>query len=96
MILNFPETIHIAVKHTSVVLIGDLSAWISDHGQFIGNLFNPFVPNAYGASLEVSNLAKLSLSTMYNNVTTCYFTATRYLVQYNPCMHNIEKWSKIF
>ena len=46
MILNFPETTHMAVKHTSVVLIGDLSTWISDHDQFIGKLFNPFVPSA--------------------------------------------------
>jgi len=39
MLLNLPSNMHIMVRHTAIVLIGDLSQWMSNHEQFIGKLF---------------------------------------------------------
>jgi len=46
-IFNLPADSHIAVYHTSVQLIGELSPWIGKHPQLLGNtsflqLFNHF------------------------------------------------------
>ena len=39
MILNLPANIHIAVRHTCVVLIGDLASWISMNDEVLSKLF---------------------------------------------------------
>lgn len=36
-ILNLPNDTHIAVRHTSVLLLGELCEWINSHPQSIGN-----------------------------------------------------------
>lgn len=36
MLLNLPANMHIMVRHTAVVLIGDLSHWVSHHQEFLG------------------------------------------------------------
>lgn len=37
-ILNLPPDTHIAVKHTSILLLGELCEWINSHLQTLGNL----------------------------------------------------------
>lgn len=32
-ILNLPENTHIAVRHTSIILLGELCEWIDSHPQ---------------------------------------------------------------
>lgn len=36
-ILNLPTNTHIAVRHTSLLLLGQLSEWIEKHPQYLGN-----------------------------------------------------------
>lgn len=36
-ILNLPENTHIAVRHTSILLLGELCEWIEMHPQSLGN-----------------------------------------------------------
>lgn len=38
-ILNLPENTHIAVRHTSILLLGELCEWIDNHPQSLGNIF---------------------------------------------------------
>ena len=38
MLLNLSADVHIMVRHTAVVLIGDLAKWIRYHDEFIGLL----------------------------------------------------------
>ena len=35
-ILNLPENTHIAVRHTSILLLGELCEWIDSHPQSLG------------------------------------------------------------
>jgi len=37
-ILTLPPTTHIAVKQTSLLLLGELSEWIEQHPQSLGTL----------------------------------------------------------
>lgn len=37
-ILNLPENTHVAVRHTSVLLLGELCEWIERHPQSLGKL----------------------------------------------------------
>lgn len=37
-ILNLPENTHIAVRHTSILLLGELCEWINSHPQSLGNV----------------------------------------------------------
>lgn len=38
-ILNLPENTHIAVRHTSILLLGELCEWIESHPEFLGNVY---------------------------------------------------------
>lgn len=35
-ILSLPDQVHMAVKSTSIRLIGELAEWLNKHPQFIG------------------------------------------------------------
>ena len=35
-IINLPEGTHVAVKHTSIHMLGELSEWIEKHPEVIG------------------------------------------------------------
>lgn len=37
-ILNLPENTHIAVRHTSILLLGELCEWINSHPQSLGKV----------------------------------------------------------
>lgn len=37
-ILSLPENTHVAVRHTSVLLLGELCEWIERHPQSLGKL----------------------------------------------------------
>jgi transportin-3 len=37
-ILNLPPNSHIAVRYTSLLLLGELCEWIEKHPQSLGNL----------------------------------------------------------
>lgn len=37
-ILNLPENTHIAVRHTSILLLGEFCDWIFLHPQSLGNI----------------------------------------------------------
>lgn len=39
-ILNLPENTHIAVRHTSILLLGELCEWIDRHPQSLGENVN--------------------------------------------------------
>ena len=39
-ILAMPESTHIAVRHTSIQLLGELAEWIDNHGQLLGENFH--------------------------------------------------------
>jgi len=54
MILNLPPSVHILVRHTSVVLIGDLSSWIAEHDQLIDPAFQFIL-----TSLQHKDLAQM-------------------------------------
>lgn len=41
-ILNLPENTHVAVRHTSVLLLGELCEWIERHPQSLGKLYYMF------------------------------------------------------
>ena len=36
LMLHFPPNIHVAVRHTAMVLAGDLAHWIAHHEEYIG------------------------------------------------------------
>ena len=36
MVLNLPSTCHVAVRHSSIKLVGELADWIHEHPQYIG------------------------------------------------------------
>ena len=35
-VLHLPPTVHVAVRHTSLKLVGELKEWIEKHPQYIG------------------------------------------------------------
>lgn len=39
-ILNLPENTHIAVRHTSILLLGELCEWINSHPQTLEPILN--------------------------------------------------------
>lgn len=39
-ILNLPENTHIAVRHTSILLLGELCEWIDRHPRSLGENSN--------------------------------------------------------
>ena len=39
-VLGIPEDAHVAVRHTSVRLLGELSDWICTHPQYLDRTFN--------------------------------------------------------
>jgi hypothetical protein len=42
-ILNLPENTHLAVRHTSILLLGELCEWINSHPQSLGIFFYKFI-----------------------------------------------------
>ena len=39
-LLNVPETAHIAIRHISIKLVGELSVWIAKHPEFLERILN--------------------------------------------------------
>lgn len=39
-LLNVPDTAHIAIRHTSIKLVGELCVWISKHPEFLERILN--------------------------------------------------------
>lgn len=54
-ILNMPETTHIAVRYTSVLLLGELCEWIEKHPHVLDPILNFLV-----LGLAVPGLGKLN------------------------------------
>ncbi|XP_057317211.1 transportin-3-like [Hydractinia symbiolongicarpus] len=60
LVLNLPPNIHIMVRHTCVVLVGDISHWIVDHDQFISPVFQ-YILNAL-QNKDLAQMAAYALS----------------------------------
>lgn len=62
-ILNMPAITHIAVKYTSILLLGELSEWIEKHPQVLDPVLNFLVQ-----SLAVQGLGRVNLQLNKLNV----------------------------
>lgn len=36
VVLNLPSSLHVAVRHTSIKLVGELAEWIKTHPDYLG------------------------------------------------------------
>ena len=36
VVLNLPSNCHVAVRHTSIKLVGELAEWIEKHPEYLG------------------------------------------------------------
>ena len=55
MIVGLPQDVHIQVRHTCVVLIGDLANWISEHTELVDGTFQYIL-----SSLQHKDLAQMA------------------------------------
>ncbi|XP_066257134.1 transportin-3 [Euwallacea similis] len=65
-ILNIPSSTHIAVRYTSVLLLGELSEWIEKHPQVLDPVLNFLVQG-----LSVEGLAGAAATALQNICVTC-------------------------
>ena len=55
-VLSIPTTAHIAVRYTTLQLIGELCEWIDKHPQVIGKYENVWCPQVAQAVLSIQCL----------------------------------------
>lgn len=65
-ILNLPQTTHIAVRHTSVLLLGELCEWIEKHPQSLEPILNFLL-----FCLQQPQLATAAASALQNICSSC-------------------------
>jgi len=60
LMLHFPPNIHVAVRHTAMVLAGDLAHWIAHHEEYIDHVFQ-FLLNGFQTK-ELAEIAAISVA----------------------------------
>lgn len=65
-ILNVPENTHIAVRHTSILLLGELCEWINSHPQSLEPVLNFLL-----ACLNHRGLASAAFGALHSICTAC-------------------------
>lgn len=65
-ILSIPPTTHIAVRHTSLKLIGELAEWIDSHPQFLEQILNWLL-----AGLQDPKLSSEAATALQNMCSQC-------------------------
>lgn len=87
-ILNLPENTHIAVRHTSIMLLGELCEWINSHS----GLLDPILKFLW-THLNQQGLGSAALSALQSISTAC----PEHMAQHFPTLleisHNLDNFS---
>lgn len=84
-IINIPETTHIAVRYTSVLLLGELCEWIESHSQVLDPVLN-FLIHA----LAQPGLGAAAANALQNICATCSDNLSRHVPILLQLLHQID------
>lgn len=87
-ILNLPENTHIAVRYTSVLLLGELRDWIEKHPQSLDPILNFLV--CYLSQAGVGNAAVTALQ---NICTACNEHMSRHIPILLQLLHQVDTFA---
>ncbi|XP_050298662.1 transportin-3 [Anthonomus grandis grandis] len=87
-ILNLPESTHLAVRHTSVLLLGELCEWIEEHPHVLDPTLNFLVQG-----LAVPGLSAAAATALQNICVTCNTCMPRYMPILLQVMHQVDNLS---
>ncbi|XP_048516795.1 transportin-3 [Dendroctonus ponderosae] len=87
-ILNSPSSTHLAVRYTSVLLLGELSEWIEKHPQVLDPILNFIVQG-----LAVPGLGAAAASALQNICLKCSTSMTRHITILLQLLHQVDSLS---
>lgn len=73
MVLNLPSTCHVAVRHSSIKLVGELAEWIHEHPQYLDPVLRFLLSNIQDP--KISSITALAISSI---CMSCYSQMTKY------------------
>ncbi|KAF7284856.1 hypothetical protein GWI33_021499 [Rhynchophorus ferrugineus] len=88
-ILNMPDTTHIAVRHTSLMLLGELCEWMEEHPSTLIPVLNFII-----RSLEQPGLGFAAASALQNICSTCSGSLCGHVVPVlMQLLHQVDSFS---
>ncbi|CAG9762958.1 unnamed protein product [Ceutorhynchus assimilis] len=87
-ILTMPQTTHLAVRHTSVLLLGELCEWIQKHSHVLDPVLNFLV-----SSLSARGLGAAAASALQNICIACNKCISRHMPILLQLLHQVDSFS---
>lgn len=87
-ILTVPDTTHLAVRHTSVMLLGELCEWIEKHPQVLDPVLNFLV-----LGLAIPGLGAAAATALQNICSTCSDSMSRHIPILLQLLHQVDTFS---
>lgn len=73
VVLNLPSSCHVAVRHSSIKLVGELAEWIEKHPQYLNPVLQFLLSN-----IQDSKLSSISATAIESICVSCYSQMAKY------------------